>query len=31
MVGIFWGWGLPCGAARNYLSGLPDLFHYLLA
>ena len=22
---------LPCGAARNYLSGLPDLFHYLLA
>jgi hypothetical protein len=28
MVGIFCGWGLPCGAARNYLSGLPDLFHF---
>jgi len=22
----FCGWGLPCGAARNYLSGLPDRF-----
>jgi len=21
MVGIFCGWGLPYGAARNYLSG----------
>lgn len=20
-AGIFGGWGLPCGAARNYLSG----------
>jgi len=25
-VRIFGCWGLPCGAARNYLSGLPDRF-----
>lgn len=23
-AGIFGGWGLTCGAARNYLTGLPD-------
>jgi len=27
-AGIFGGWGLPCVAARNYLSGLPDRFYY---
>jgi len=25
-AGIFGGWGLTCGAARNKLSGLPDRF-----